>query len=900
MRGFANGAWIGLAAAAVGFSLGSPAVAAADRGSPSDDSPSVSTPRSDSAPRRATTRRIPLPDDAARFDRHRAEPTPAAARLTARTVVPRTWGYDGEPCGSCWAFGSHPLPRRPTTNLPSPTAAVGTANAVGTARLFGGLTTFGDVKAFGDVNDWVETFANFYPWWSGSLLPQPVRKLLFHSTPVANPMQVELNLSKDVASQPIPFTAYDPDGKPLKYWVPEQGKPGGPDHGTVTVDNKTGAFTYTPDEDFMGTDTFSFVATDRTRPHLHAWANVVNGAFGLLNTSLDGGHRVTATVTVFNKVADGTDITGDFSFLTYNISDLLGPLSRFAKTLRIGSRINGFDVVNVQEDVSYHPFLLARSTFPDQTPPSVPTWSWPVGLPFSDGLNSFSSYYIESLDRQGWTQRPSLINPGGFTYSRQHIPGGSSVDVYNVDATRGTFTNDELAQLSGFIAHNSVGRAVIVTGDFGQFYSDPGQTLTQFAAANALTDAWVQVEYGGITPLDAAKCAYADTCEQPDKVFYRNAAPLDGMDPTTSPIQLRALSYANEGLNFLTGAGKDLSSYRPQSVVFGYSVDAVGPMNVDLANWMADLPSLADLPLTQLPIPGTHDSGSYGITRTSAWALTGKDQFGILTELPRFLQNLIVKPIAAAWGKTQANNLYDQFSDGIRYVDLRLTNEPDGQIYLEHGLHAEQLTPVIDDIAAFADSHPKEALIVYVQGIKNFTPQTHAAVVAQMEAAFGNRMVPRSVGTSATLADLWEIDKNVIVVYNDSGVVDGNENLWPDDTLWRPWPNHQSVQRLLGANETNLANRPAGSIWGMFGEPTPDTTSIATGVLTIGPRSNKEFMWNVHAPVQQWMRVNFKESVNLVTADWYNVFWPAGTTFARDNIGAVYETLGSRLSGLST
>jgi hypothetical protein len=34
-----------------------------------------------------------------------------------------------------------------------------------------------------------------------------------------------------------------------------------------------------------------------------------------------------------------------------------------------------------------------------------------------------------------------------------------------------------------------------------------------------------------------------------------------------------------------------------------------------------------------------------------------------------------------------------------------------------------------------------------------------------------------------------------------------------------------------------------------------------------------------------------------VTADWYQEFWPAGSTFARDGIGAVYETLGSRLSG---
>ena len=69
------------------------------------------------------------------------------------------------------------------------------------------------------------------------------------------------------------------------------------------------------------------------------------------------------------------------------------------------------------------------------------------------------------------------------------------------------------------------------------------------------------------------------------------------------------------------------------------------------------------MPLTQLPIPGTHDSGSYGITPTSPWALTGVDQFGFLTELPGFLQDLIVKPIAAGWGKTQSNDLYAQFSD---------------------------------------------------------------------------------------------------------------------------------------------------------------------------------------------------------------------------------------------
>lgn len=792
-----------------------------------------------------------------------------------------------------------------------PVAPASPATAARAARAAGAADVVAQAKV------WVETFANLYPWWSGSLLPQPVRQFAFHSSPVAGPMQLELDLSAGQTSRAIPFNAVSPEGTPLLFSVPTKGMPGGPDRGTVVVDNTTGTFTYTPDEDFAGTDTFAFVADDATTVHLHAWADLLNAAFGILGTSLAGGHRDTATVTIFNNVDIVTDpdplsyndIVGDFRVLTYNISGMPFPFSgatlpRFTATAEIGSRINGFDIVNVQQDIAYHPFLLSGARFPDRTAPSAPTWLWPVGVPFSDGLNSLSAYKIESLDRQGWDTRPGLLNPGGFSYSRQHIPGGSSIDVYNVDTSAGSLTNSEIAQLSAFISRNSVGRAVVVTGDFGQLYSDPGQTLSAFATANGLTDAWVELLYGGTTPFDAPTCAYQNSCEQTSKIFYRDAAPLDPTDPATSPVLLDALSYTNEGLNFLTPSGQDLSSHRPQSVSFSYSVDAIGPMNVATADWMAGLPALSRLPLTQLPIPGTHDSGSYAITARSEWALTGKSQFGVLTELPEFLQDLLVKPIAAAWGKTQDNNIHDQLVSGIRYLDLRLTREPDGQIYFEHGLRSEPASVGVEDIGAFANAHPKELVVVYVQGINNFDPETHAEFIAGMKAAFGPRMVPSAVGTSATLADLWAIDKNVIVVYNNSAAVAADPLLWPDDTLYRPYVAVQSAPALLARNEGNLATRPAGTIWGMFGENTFNAVSLVTGALTIGPGSNEQMAgsvimlagspWNRRSPVQQWIRSNFKSSVNLVTADWYEAYWPAGDTFVRDTVGAVYETLGSR------
>ncbi|MFN0144667.1 MAG: hypothetical protein ACKVP6_14665, partial [Mycobacterium sp.] len=83
---------------------------------------------------------------------------------------------------------------------------------------------------------WVDTFANFYPWWSGSLLPPPVRQIFFNATPVAAPMQIELDLAAGISSQAIGFTASDADGNRLLYSVPGTGLPGAPQRGIVVVD----------------------------------------------------------------------------------------------------------------------------------------------------------------------------------------------------------------------------------------------------------------------------------------------------------------------------------------------------------------------------------------------------------------------------------------------------------------------------------------------------------------------------------------------------------------------------------------------------------------------------------------------------------------------------------------
>lgn len=738
------------------------------------------------------------------------------------------------------------------------------------------------------VITWIRTYVD--PPWLGSVAR--LWNSIVDNPPVATAIQIEVDLAQGVSSHAIPFAAVSPSGRAISYSVPDRDMPGSPARGTVTVDNVAGTFTYTPDENFIGTDSFAFIASDAPTAHIRVLDDLIGSVMQFLG--LSARHRDTATVSIFNGVpiqpdpewALYTAITGSFSTLTYGVA---GMLNAIPNALEIGSRLNDFDIVNVQGDVAFQRLLAVNASFPDQTPPRSPI--------FSDGLSAFSAYAINEVKRVSWSECSIIcLGAKGFAYSQIEIPGGESIDLYNVETNSGIPpSNADIAQLSSFIQQNSIGRAVIVQGGFNQLYSEAGETLTDFAAANGLTDAWVQLEYGGIAPVDAPTCSYASSCEQDDKVFYRSAAPLNVDDPASSPVQLFANAYSNEGLNFRNGNGQDLSNSTPQAVTFGYSVAAVGPLNVDPENWMAKLPGISELPLTQLPIPGTHDSGTYGITPHSEWALTGQADFGKLTQLPPIVENLIVKPIAAAWGRTQGQSLSQQFADGIRYVDLRFSNEPDGTIYIEHGLRGPSAEDVVGQIAEFAYAHPKEILFVQVSRLTNFDADSNEVLVSMMVDAFGSRMVPRSAGTSATLEDLWAIDKSVVVIYDDDAVVAGDPNLWDSGTVYQPWWNVQTMDAVYLQDQAGLAGRPPGAIWGLSGGPTPDPSNIAAGILLLGPVSNYGFITRSQPTLKEWLSVDFKTAVNLVTADWVQQVGPTSSSYSRDVMAAVYETLGRRL-----
>jgi endonuclease/exonuclease/phosphatase family metal-dependent hydrolase len=274
---------------------------------------------------------------------------------------------------------------------------------------------------------------------------------------------------------------------------------------------------------------------------------------------------------------------GTFSVLTYNVAGLpeslsSAPTPREPSTTAIGQRIAPYDIVHVQEDFNYHARLYAADTVhPYRTPTSG-------GAGIGSGLNTLStiSYDVDDAERVRWNScqldSGDCLTPKGFTFLRERLAEGVYVDFYNLHTNAGTTAGDlasradNLDQLTAFIKTRSAGNAVVVMGDTNTRYTRTGDTIAEFAAANGLTDAWVQLVRGGTPPAkggDALVCDQSGTtvpptCEVVDKVLYRSS----------KLVSLRATSYSNEHAEFLTSDGLMLSDHDPIAVDFAWSRNA--------------------------------------------------------------------------------------------------------------------------------------------------------------------------------------------------------------------------------------------------------------------------------------------------------------------------------------
>ncbi|MET7390632.1 hypothetical protein ACFYPT_37580 [Streptomyces sp. NPDC005529] len=201
------------------------------------------------------------------------------------------------------------------------------------------------------------------------------------------------------------------------------------------------------------------------------------------------------------------------------------------------------------------------------------------------------------------------------------------------------------------------------------------------------------------------------------------------------------------------------------------SARADGPSTtsqVRLDSWMADLtPQIADKPLNQIAIPGSHDAGSWSITSRSGLCSSG------------YIYNLAqgFPQLAASVARSQRIPIAEQLSAGSRYLDLRLCKQngewytyhgsPLGSRFFAQGGEAEQ-------IGHWISTHPSEVVIVNLT--VSAPPEELAADTTEAYQRFATTVdttrlasQPRFSPTS-TYASLTAAGKNVILL-DSSGLV---------------------------------------------------------------------------------------------------------------------------------
>lgn len=204
----------------------------------------------------------------------------------------------------------------------------------------------------------------------------------------------------------------------------------------------------------------------------------------------------------------------------------------------------------------------------------------------------------------------------------------------------------------------------------------------------------------------------------------------------------------------------------------------------DGANWMRDLASqIGDRPISQVVIPGTHDSGTFSFPSVGAQIAarqgdTGTAQFEGLP--PDFVLGAQV---------TQSLDWVSQLEAGIRYFDFRVVCDPDG-MFIVHTFRGESVGRALGEISTWMRAHPHEVLLLDVQKNYGCATQTYDIsgrttvgndVLTQLlETAFGNALARRPVSGDAptTLNSLVASGTNVVPFLIDTAYASHSDVWW--------------------------------------------------------------------------------------------------------------------------
>ncbi|OCT91973.1 PI-PLC X domain-containing protein 2 [Xenopus laevis] len=219
-------------------------------------------------------------------------------------------------------------------------------------------------------------------------------------------------------------------------------------------------------------------------------------------------------------------------------------------------------------------------------------------------------------------------------------------------------------------------------------------------------------------------------------------------------------------------------------------------------DWMGSLPAaLSALPLTNLAIPGSHNSFSYWVDEKSP---VGPDQAAFIKHLAKIS---LVKRSLKKWVVTQNLTFKEQLESGIRYFDLRVSSKPEEagkEIYFIHCLYGIKVWEGLKEINQYLTQHSKEVVFLDFNHFYAMDIEHHLYLVNMIQEVFGSKLCPADCDKDMTLQYLWGKKYQVLIFYHYM-----NEYLflWPGNKMPAPWANTIKVHELIQFLEKTLTER---------------------------------------------------------------------------------------------
>jgi len=254
--------------------------------------------------------------------------------------------------------------------------------------------------------------------------------------------------------------------------------------------------------------------------------------------------------------------------------------------------------------------------------------------------------------------------------------------------------------------------------------------------------------------------------------------------------------------------------------------------------WMWRLqPLIGGKRLTDIAIPGTHDSGTYSITSGSASGLDAETwtvalrNMSILGGLPLCFA---VNRVIANWAKAQTKTFLEQLSDGIRYFDLRLQYDK-GEYSFTHSLVGASLNDLISDVNTFyaTPGYDREILILDFQHVFNIDDlATTNDVLSTLITGLNVEIITGvAAANNPTLNDIWKSNGRIVLLFNNKWAVNNNQYVCGYDFITSNWGDKQDSSALKSFLDTQFQSRGSG-LFVLQGQLTPDITMISRNLTS--------------------------------------------------------------------